>query len=91
MPANKANYVITYDNSAQVYAAASEEVALATPPPAGSTIKDKHIYFVMYEPDNQQMVYHKMDDATVHAAEIKEVKRGAARKHKGDDALPTDS
>lgn len=80
MPANKANYMIVYDNSNQVYAAASEEVALATPPPSGSDIKDKHVYFMMFEPDNRELVWYKLPDEQVHKAEIKEVKRAAKKK-----------
>lgn len=80
MPANKANYMIYYDNSNQVYAAASLEVALATPPPAGSSITDKHIFYMMYEPDNKKVVWYKLDDETVQSAEIKEVRKSKTKK-----------
>lgn len=78
--ANKANFIITYDNSNQVYAAASEEVALATPPPAGSLITDKHVFFIMHEPDNEEIVWYKLDDKIVHNAEVKEAKRKPSKK-----------
>lgn len=85
MPANKANFLVVYDNSNQVYAAASEEVALATPPPSGSTIKDKHVFFMMHNPDTKELVWYQLPDEQVHSAEIKEVKSAKKKKEQDDD------
>lgn len=68
MPAAKLNYLVIYENQNQVYGASSEDVALNSPPPAGSTIEDKHIFFVMHEPDQEQLVWYKVPDEKVKLA-----------------------
>ena len=88
MPSQKCNFITIYDNSPQVFSCGSEEIALASPPPTGSTIEDKHVYFVMHEPDNKCIVWHKLDDEIVHNAEIKNPKRG---KYKKDEEPKDDS
>ncbi len=79
MPANRCNYLVVYESSSQVYGASSEEVALTTPLPDGCKLEEKHIYFIMMEPDTQEMVWYKLPDERVQSAEIKEktIRKGA--------------
>ena len=72
MAAPKCNYLVIYESSSQIYGAASEEVALTTPLPDGCSIEDKHIYFIMLEPDSKELVWYKLPDERVRSAELKE-------------------
>jgi len=70
MPANKTNFLVIYEGCSQVYGAGSEKIALASPPPSGYSIEDKHILFVTYEPDNEKLSVHEIPREKVETAEI---------------------
>lgn len=61
MPASKLNYIIVYDNHSQVYGSSSEKIAIESPPPEGLSEKDKHIFFINYEPDTKNVCVYKVD------------------------------
>ena len=71
MPASKTNYLVIFTNSSQVFGAASKETALSTPPPKGSTLEEKRVLFVTYEPDNEVLSVHPVPQEEVLGAEIK--------------------
>ena len=70
MPANKMNYVVFYEGHSQVYGAGGEKIALASPPPEGYHLEDKHILFMTYEPDNEELVLYEVPKDEVMNAEI---------------------
>lgn len=70
MPANKTNFLVLYEGCSQVYGAGSEKIALASPPPSGYSIEDKHILFVTYEPDNSVLSVHEIPKDKVEEADI---------------------
>jgi len=70
MPANKTNFLVIYEGCSQVYGAGSEKIALASPPPSGYSIEDKHILFVTYEPDSEVISVHELPKDEVENAEI---------------------
>jgi hypothetical protein len=72
--ASKVNYIIVYDNHSQVYGCSSKKIALESPPPEGSTLKDKKVFFITLEPDTQNLAVYKLDQDEVLGAEIKEKK-----------------
>lgn len=74
MPANKTNYLVFYVNSSQVYGAGSKEIALQSPPPAGSSLEDKRILFITYQPDTSILAVQQVPQEEVLEAEIKEKK-----------------
>lgn len=61
MAAPSCNYIISYDKISQVYAAASEKVALASPPPKDCSIEDKRIFFISFNPDEHKLVAYEID------------------------------
>jgi len=75
MPASKLNYIIVYDNHSQVYGSSSDKIAIESPPPEGVSEKDKHIFFITYEPDTQNVCVHKLDPKNMDAIENKSNKR----------------
>lgn len=75
IPANRINYILAYTGDSQLYATASKQIALETPPPPGSTLADKQIYFVTQHPDEGTIVWHAVPHAEVQAATIKEIKK----------------
>jgi len=75
MPASKLNYIIVYDNHSQVYGSSSDKIAIESPPPEGVSEKDKHIFFITYEPDTQNVCVHKLDPKNTDAIENKSNKR----------------
>lgn len=55
MPAAKANFMIIYKQSAQVYATTSLTTALKTPLPKGCSLDDRMIVQVSYLPDEETL------------------------------------
>lgn len=74
MPASKVNYLILYEHDPQVYGCARKDIALSTPPPSGFNITDKRVYFVSVEPDNGRLVWRRISQEEVEAAELKGTK-----------------
>lgn len=71
MPASKVNYLILYEHDPQVYGCARRDIALSTPPPDGFEITDKRVYFLSVEPDNGELVWRRLPQDEVEAAELK--------------------
>lgn len=55
MPAAKANYLICYKQSAQVYSATNLQTALKTPVPKGCRMEDRRILFTSFLPDTYEL------------------------------------
>lgn len=70
MPANKLNYLVIYEGHSQVYGAGSEKIALASPPPEGFELDQKHVLFVTYEPDNECLSVYEVPKEEILSAEI---------------------
>lgn len=70
MPAQKANYLVLYTTDSQVYATATEKIALESPPPPGVPLEEKRVFFVTYQPDTESLVVHKLPDEKVQTAEL---------------------
>lgn len=68
MPASKANWLITYKNSSQVYASASKEIALKSPVPKGCTLEDRTILFLTYEPDEGELCVYPQTPEQINQA-----------------------
>lgn len=60
MPAAKLNYLVVYKNHSQVYGTGTKKVALDSPPPEGLTKEDKHVFFVTFEPDTDNICLSKV-------------------------------
>lgn len=75
MPATRLNYLVVYDGDSQVYGTSNKETALASPPPEGFTIEQKHILFIGVEPDKDELVVRPIPKEEVLSAEIKETKK----------------
>lgn len=71
MAANKTNYIVLYEGDSQVYGSGSREVALGSPPPANKTLKDKHILFIAYQPDNKILSIHPLSREEIESAVVK--------------------
>lgn len=61
MPASKLNYLVVYKNHSQVYGTGTKKIALDSPPPDGLTEGDKHIFFVTFEPDTDNICLSKIN------------------------------
>lgn len=61
MPASKLNYLVVYNNHSQVYGTGTKKIAVDTPPPDGLTENDKHVFFVTFEPDTQNICLSKVE------------------------------
>lgn len=71
MPANRMNYIVTYDGESQIYGSGSKEIALETPPPDGLTIESKRIFFITQRPEDAEVVLHEVPREEVLTAELK--------------------
>lgn len=65
MAASKANYIITYLQSAQVYSATSLATAVNTPLPKGCTLEDRKILFMSFLPDEGSLCVYTLDDEQI--------------------------
>lgn len=68
MAAGKANYLIVWEKSAQVYSATSIETAIKTPIPKGCEEEDKHILFLSYLPDEKQLKVYPLTEEQINKA-----------------------
>jgi hypothetical protein len=68
MAAGKANYLIVWEKSAQVYSATSIKTALNTPIPKGCEEEDKHILFLSYLPDEELLKVYPLTDEQIEKA-----------------------
>lgn len=71
MAASKVNYIVIYKGHSQVYGCASKKIALESPPPDGISLSDKRILFITFEPDNEELSVHLIDQSETEAAELK--------------------
>lgn len=62
MAASKANYVIVYKNSSQVYSATNLATALKTPLPKGCKSEDKKILFMSFLPDEETLSVYQLTE-----------------------------
>lgn len=62
MPASKLNYIVVYKNHSQVYGCSSKKIAEDSPPPEGLTIDDKHVFFVTFEPETDQICLYNTNN-----------------------------
>jgi len=74
MPAQRCNYIVLYQNESQVFATASKDIALESPPPVGVPLEEKRIFFITYQPDNEVLSVHQVPQEEVLNAVIKEKK-----------------
>ncbi len=72
MPAGKCNYIVLYTNESQVYSSASKDIALSSPPPEGTSLEDKRILFITYQPDDEILSVHPLPQEEVLNAAIKQ-------------------
>lgn len=75
MPASKLNYVVAYRNDPQVYGSTSKEIALTSPLPENTELKDKRVWFISNEPDTGEIVAHEIPRDVVMNAKVKEPKK----------------
>jgi len=74
MAAAKANYIICYKQSAQVYSATNLKTALNTPVPKGCVLEDRRILFMSFLPDEEQIVVYLLTDDQLKVEEKADVK-----------------
>jgi hypothetical protein len=75
MAAGKLNYIVVYNGLSQVFGCASKKIALESAPPEGYSIEDKHILFVTFEPDSDNLCVYEVPKEEVLGAEIKKKKQ----------------
>ena len=88
MPASKTNYIVLYKHDSQVYSSSSKEIALSSPPPAGVSLEEKRVFFITYQPDNEVLSVHPVDQEEVLTAEIKWPKK---KEKKDDEETPDEA
>lgn len=74
MAASRLNYIVVYKTDSQVFGSASKDVALKSPPPEGTELEDKRVFFITYQPDNEVLSVHKIPQEEVLNAELEEKK-----------------
>jgi hypothetical protein len=72
MAASKANYLIVYKSSAQVYSATNLETAQKTPLPKGCKKEDKQILFLSFLPDEGSLYVHVLDEQPTEESDEQE-------------------
>jgi hypothetical protein len=62
VPASKLNYIVVYKNHSQIYGSSTKKIAVDSPPPEGLTAEDKNIFFITFEPENDNICLHKIEE-----------------------------
>lgn len=75
MPASKLNYIVAYRNNPQIFGCANKAIALSSPPPEGSQLEDKKVWFISNEPDTGSLVKYEIPHDEVITAELKYPKK----------------
>lgn len=75
MAAGKLNYIVTYDGLSQVFGCASKKIALESAPPEGYNLNQKHILFITFEPDKNNLCTYEIPKEEILNAEIKTKKQ----------------
>lgn len=70
MAAGKANFLIVYKQSAQVYSATNLNTALNTPLPKGCTMEDRRILFTSFLPDTQELCVFPLSEEQQKIEEV---------------------
>jgi len=71
MPAAKTNYIICYEQSAQVYSATNLTTALKTPVPKGCTLDGRKILFVSFLPDTKELCVFPLTEEQMQVEDLK--------------------
>lgn len=71
MPAAKANYLICYKQSAQVYSATNLQTAIKTPVPKGCRLEDRRILFTSFLPDTHELCVFPLTEEQMKLEEEK--------------------
>lgn len=86
MAAAKANYLILYKTSAQVYTATNLTTAVKTPLPKGCKMEDRIIMFMSYLPDQESLCVYLLTDEQldeekekIEMQRLKEMEQAAAQ------------
>ena len=82
MAAARCNYLVTFDNSPQVYSSSTLETILKTAPPKNCSDEGRSILFVTYFPDDKEMKVYKVPDEEIskELEKIEEKERAKAEK-----------
>lgn len=67
MAAARCNYLVTYENSPQVYSSSTLQTIIKGAPPKNCTDEGRTILFVTYFPDDKEMRVYKVTDEEVSA------------------------
>jgi hypothetical protein len=71
MPAAKANYIVCYKQSAQVYSATNLSTAIKSPVPKGCKLEDRVIMFTSFLPDTLELCVFPLTDEQLQVEEDK--------------------
>jgi len=66
MAASKANYIIVWKKSSQVYSATNLATAVKTPIPKGCSPEDKRILFMSYLPDEETLCVYPLSEEEIN-------------------------
>jgi hypothetical protein len=67
MAAARCNYLVTYENSPQVYSSSTLQTILKGAPPKNCTDEGRSILFITYFPDDKEMRVYKVTDEEITA------------------------
>lgn len=67
MAAARCNYLVTYDNSPQVYSSSTLQTIVKGDPPKNCTNEGRSILFISYFPDDNEMRVYKVTDEEIEA------------------------
>jgi hypothetical protein len=72
MAAARCNYLVTYENSPQVYSSSTLQTIIKGSPPKNCTDEGRSILFITYFPDDKEMRVYKVTDEEI-AAEVQKL------------------
>lgn len=73
MAAARCNYLVTFDNSPQVYSSSTLETILKTSPPKNCSDEGRVVLFVTYFPDDKEMKVYRVSDEEIQT-ELEKIK-----------------
>ena len=85
MAAAKANYIIVYPESSQVYTATTLPTAVKTPVPKGCSLETRMILFMSYLPDEKELCVYLLDDEQLKLKEEKPIPEPVPVEEKKED------
>lgn len=74
MAASRTNWICWYNGESQIYSSGTKEIIMTSPLPGRQKLENKHVAFITFHPDTEQLVIHELPEDEILNSIPKETK-----------------